>query len=190
MELRNLITAIDDVVDGKAEISTYQKGSDYVINGKKVSAADWERVREARTSVTTNYSQQVAWVPAYSDAIEGAKEFLKFYYSDEGYKIFTDETHVALPLAFSDGELDLSQWNSFEKDIYNLHTSMEHEVSVGSMSKHRIFTDGGATPYVVIPFVEYYCSNNPNDRRNADEIWKMIMEAVDANYDQWCKNIE
>lgn len=189
-ELRNLISAIDEVVDGTADISAYKKGEAYEVKGKSVSEEDWEYVRAARTSVATNNAQQVAWVPTYSDAIDGAKEFLKFYYSDEGYQIFVETTHVVLPLQFSDEELDMSSWNSFETDIYNIYASAEHDISRGSMTKHRLFTDGGAHPYTALPFLEYYCSNNPNDRRDADEIWEMIVEKIDDNFEQWCKNIQ
>ena len=68
--------------------------------------------------------------------------------------------------------------------------SAEHDISRGSMTKHRLFTDGGAHPYTALPFLEYYCSNNPNDRRDADEIWEMIVEKIDDNFEQWCKNIQ
>ena len=185
-----MISAIDEVVDGTTDISIYQKGESYEVKGKTVSAGDWDYVRTARTSVATNNAQQVAHVPSYSDAIDGAKEFLKFYYSDEGYKIFVETTHVVLPLQFSDKELDMSSWNSFETDIYNIYALAEHDISRGSMTKNRLFTDGGAHPYAVVPFVEYYCSNNPSDRRDADEIWEMIVEKINDNFEQWCRNIQ
>ena len=52
--LRKLISAIDAVNDGEKEISEYQSGDGYVVDGKQISAADWEYVKAARGMVAVN----------------------------------------------------------------------------------------------------------------------------------------
>ena len=189
-QLRELVSAIDAVIDGEAEISTYQSGDGYLINGKTVSAADWEYVKNARSMVATNYPQMSAFIPSYSDAKDGAKEFLKFFYSDAGYKIFTDTLHISLPLNFCEGEVDTEGWTQFESDMDNMFNSAEYNINRNPMKINRIFTDGGATPYGYVSFVEYFSANNPNDRINAEEAWNRIIEEIDNYYDQWLMNIQ
>lgn len=189
-ELRNLISAIDEVTDGKADISTYQSGDGYQVNGKTVSAADWDYVKTARNMVATNYPQMSCFIPKYSDAIEGAKEFLKFYYSDEGYKIFTETLHVSLPLSFCEGEVSTEGWSQFELDMDNMFTKAEYTINNCPMTKHDIFVNGGASAYAYYSFVEYFSANNPSDRVNADQAWEEMLKLINANWEQWAANIK
>ena len=188
--LRNLISAIDDVTDNPSAISKYQSGEDYVIDGKKVSAKDWEYVRAARNSVGNQYSAQTCFIPSYSDAVDGAKEFLKFYFSDEGYKIFTDKLHITLPMTPSNGEVDRSDWNGFELAMDTMFQNGETYVSRYSRSLADIFVNGGATPYPDCDFVSLFCSINASDRLTADEAWDFIYKKIDANYENWLANLK
>lgn len=189
-ELRNLITAIDAVTDGTATLMDYETGYGYLINGKTVALADWDYVEAARNSTASNYAHQVCWIPNYSDAIDGAKEFLKFYYSDEGIKIMADTLHMTLPIAMSEGEIDTSNWNSFEKDMFDLYMNADQIVSSGDMGKHSLFINGGASPFAGYNFGQYFCSNNPSDRITGEEAWDEIVKRVETNYDQWMANIK
>lgn len=189
-ELRNLISAIDAVTDGKVELSEYKSGNDYKVNGKSVSAKDWEYVKSARNSVSTIYPQQVLWIPSYSTEKEGAKEFLKFFYSDEGYKLYTDELHMTLPLQPSTGDLDVSTWNKFEQEMYHLYQVAEQDINSAFATRHTLWTAGGAEPYAYYPFIEYFCSNNPADRVTADEAWEQIMSTIQSDYEVWEANIK
>ena len=188
-ELRNLISAIDSVMDGESEISAYQSGDGYLVNGKSVSAADWDYVKNARSMVATNYPQMSVFIPSYSDAKDGAKEFLKFFYSDAGYKIFTDTLHISLPFNLSEGEVNTEGWTRFESDMNHIFRSAEYNINKNPMKIHRIFTDGGAAPYAYVAFAEYFSANNPNDRITADEAWDRMIQEIDAYYDQWLMNI-
>lgn len=189
-ELRNLISAIDEVTDGKAELSKYQSGDGYLVNGKQVSAADWEYVANARNSVAVNYPQHSCFIPTYSDAIEGSKAFLKFFYSDECYKLYTDALHCIIPLNLSEGELDTEGWSRFEKDMFNLFQKSTYGVNSNMATKHRIFTAGGAHAFANYNFVEYFCANNSADRVTAEEAWNKITQLIKTNYKAWYANIQ
>lgn len=191
-DLRNVITAIDSVTDGQSELSAYQKGEDYEVNGLKVSAADWECIRLARNTVGSNYSGNSAYIPNYADAKDGAKEFLKYLYSDEGYKIFADTLHVVLPISLSEGELDTSDWSHFAKGQVALYQTTEQFATRYIAGAHPIFTLGGATRFgTVHTYVDKFCTNNVGDRITASEAWDLIQERVDDNYENnWLKNIK
>ena len=188
--LRKLISAIDDVTDGKADIHNYQSEDGYLIDGNKVSAKDWEYVAAARNSTAITYPAQTCFIPSYSDSVEGAKEFLKFFFSDEGYKIFTDNLHIALPMSASAGRVNTGEWNSFEIEMQNLLENADALVSRYSRSMHNIFIDGGAKPYAGYNFVALFCSNNVSDRVTADEAWNEIIKKIDGNYANWLANLK
>lgn len=189
-ELRNLVSAIDAVTDGKAELSAYQSGNDYQVEGKTISAADWEYVKTARNSAPVNYPGMGMSIPSYSDAIDGAKEFMKFYYSDAGYKIFLENLHIALPMNYSEGEIDTTDWDAFEKQMGSFMENADVCVSLYGRDRHDIFTNGGATPYAEYPLVSMFCSNNAAERVNADEAWDQIVSKIETTYGAWEANIK
>ena len=188
--LRNLVSAIDEVEDGTTDISKYQSGEGYVVDGKQISAADWDRVKEARGMVAVNYPQQTLFIPSYSDAIDGAKEFLKFFYSDEGQKIFAEHLHYTLPISLSEGEIDRTDWNGFEKEMDAIFQNAEICVSQYMKSRHDIFANGGAAPYASYKFLPLFCTSNAADRVTADEAWDEIIKKIENNYKGWLSNIE
>ena len=188
--LRKLISAIDAVTDGTEDISKYQSGDGYMVDGNAVSAADWEYVANARNAAAITYPAQTCFIPDYADAVDGAKEFLKFFFSDEGYKIFSDNLHMALPLNSSDGTVDTADWNGFEKEMQSLLNNASSVVSRYSRRMNSIFIDGGAKPYADYNFISLFCSNNASDRATADEAWEEIVKKIDGNYSNWLANIK
>lgn len=190
-ELRKVIDAIDAVTDGKAELSAYQNGSDYQVEGITVSAADWDYLYAARNTVADNYAGHAAYVPTYSNAKEGAKEFMKFMYSDKGYQIFLDTLHIELPMKLSSGEVDTTGWNEFELGQVNLRKTCVQSFSSFNRSQHALFINGGAKLYAGVTFIEKFCTRNETDRKSADDIWKQVTDSVNENYEKtWLANIE
>ena len=190
-DLRKLITAIDNVTDGTESEDTYKDGENYKVEGKSVSAADWERVREARNMMPVTHAGTTSFVPTYSDAKEGAKEFLKYMYSDEGYKIYLNALHVTLPLSLDSGEVDISTWNAFEQNQAQLFAQTETTLSNLIMNKDRIFIDGGADSFVSYPFVSRISAKSEKDRMSANDAWDYIVDVVNDRYEKtWMANIK
>lgn len=187
--LRNVITAIDNVTDGTESIDTYKSGDDYTVNGTTVSAADWNHVKSARNSFSSSYNGNVASIPTYSDNIEGAKLFLQFLYSDEGLKIYTDTTHVTLPIDLDHTTIDTSEWNAFEKNQVELFEHMELNVNQDIKSRHKIY-EGGASTFTSFNYIAPLCTNSEADKMDADEIWAKITAIIDADYGDWEANIK
>ena len=190
-DLRKLVTAIDSVTDGEKKLSDYADGENYNVEGISISKADWEKVSAARNMVAANYSGSSAYIPNYSNAKEGAKEFLKFMYSDAGYKIFTDNLHLSLPLTPDSGAVDTKDWNSYEINQLDLLSKAEYNVTNYIMSKHRIFTDGGADIFAGVEYINLFCASNKADRISAEQAWQKVETAVNDNYENtWLKNVK
>lgn len=191
-DLRRLITAIDAVADGSKPIADFKKSDNtYQVDELTVSDSDWNYVKTARNSVASNYAGEGFFVPKYSNSKEGAKEFLKFFFSDAGYKIYLDTLHIELPLSSANKAIDTTGWNSFELSQHKLGAMVENHVSSLFMGQHRIFTDGGASAYAGFSYIDLFCSNNANDRIASDEVWKKIIQLVDDNYEKsWLSNIK
>ncbi len=92
--ISSIINKLDTVNDDAAltEVIKYIDAVDAGENPTKpagVSDADIQVVKEARhCSYITGGMDHQAVIPAYSDNIEIAKEFLKFMYSDEGLNVY------------------------------------------------------------------------------------------------------
>lgn len=193
VELRQLITAIDQVTTGEKELASFQQGEDYVVNGKTVSAADWDYVRKARHTEGSSTVEGAMYIPNYSDAKETAKEFIKFYYSDEGAQILADVFHMLPKFALSEGAIDTTSWNGFEHSVLKVQKSIEQSGTQYIKSQHRIFPYGGALSYGrdIGTWCKLMCSSNSSDRINANEAWENMMDYVDVNYEaNWLANIK
>lgn len=192
MALRKVITAVDQVTDGEKQLSDFQNGDSYLVDGMEVSTQDWDAIYAARNTLAVNFSGHDAFIPTYSKSKEGAVEFLKFMYSDEGYSIYVNATKCPWPMSLSTGEqVDISSFNSFEQRQFELLGSAQYLVDSNTAAKHRIFVDGGATPYAGVTFIEKFCSQNAADRKTADEIWDQVVAAINDNYEaNWLKNIK
>lgn len=188
-ELRTVISAVDAVTDGEKKLSEYQDGENYKIDDLSVSAADWDYIYKARNTVSTNYAGETMFIPTYSNAKEGAKKFVRFMYSDEGYRIYTDTLHMPLPMTKDSGELDTSKWSDFEKaELHLIETTVQSATS-SIKSQHPIFYLGGAEAYAKEALFDKFCAKNPADRLTATQAWEKLMEKVDQYYDNWLINM-
>lgn len=187
-ELRAVISAIDAVTDGEKDITEYQDGENYLVDDLSVSAEDWEYIRKARNTTPANYAGETLFIPTYAEEKEGAKKFLTFLYSDEGYRIYTDYLHISLPLSLDNGEIDTTEWNDFEASMYELTNKTEQIASSYIKSEHRIFYAGGAQAYG--SSFGNFCANNAADRLTADSAWEATLNRIENEYEKtWLANI-
>lgn len=192
-DLRKVITAIDNVTDGIEPEDTYKKGDSYKVDDLTVSAEDWAYVRKARNMMSPTYSGTTCYIPNYSNAKEGAKEFLKFLYSDEGYKIYTETLRLKMPLQLSEGEIDTSNWNSFEKNQAELLDTTEGMFSDYMMSKHPIYINSAAHPFArdAYVYINLMSSQNETDRVSGDEAWEAMQKIIEERYEnEWMLNVK
>lgn len=188
--LRALVDAIDECIEDESKIEDYKSGEDYVVDGMTISHFDWDYVMDARTTSPVAFS--TAFIPRYSDAIDGAKEFLKFLCSDKGMEIYLKHTHMSMPLEFSDGrEIDTKDWNSLEIESDEVLRNTQYYATNSMMNRHPIFRVGGASSYMGVSVPAMLYSKNPADRMSADDVWEEMMRMVDMKYEKdWLFNIK
>lgn len=190
-ELKKLIDAIDAVTEGEKKLEEYKSGDGYLVDGQQIAAEDWDYVYAARNTVAGTYATTGVVIPKYSVAKEGAKEFLKFMYSDAGYQIYANNLHIQLPIDLSAGEIDKTEWSDFEKNQAHLIETSVQSFSKGFAGKHELFRYGGASLYAGVPFINYLSAKNAADRITADEAWQQIVDMVNDKYEStWLNNIK
>ena len=190
-QLRTVISAIDKVTDGDAAESEYKQGDKYVVGDLTVSEADWNYIRAARNTMALNATGNSAYIPNYSDNIEGAKEFLKYLYSDEGYTIYANSLKQTLPFSLDSGELDISDWSELAQRQAKLFASTEQFVSMYNAGSHPIFYAGGARwKSYHTTYCNRFSSTNVKDRLTAAEAWADTVQYQKENYESWLANIK
>lgn len=130
--LRILVDYVDGETLNADELEIVNTYSDTVI----------ERVRDAR-SIHYCGAKSSILIPNYSIAKEGAYEFVKFMYSDEGLKITQDTIKTGMGAEYTTKpEIDTSDWSYFMKDLY---TFSDNVTKVNFSLDKKIFYDGGIT---------------------------------------------
>lgn len=192
IELREVVSAIDRVTDGVEEEAKYKKGDNYVVGSTTVSKADWDYIKAARNTVATNNTGNSAFIPKYADEKEGAKAFLKYLYSDEGYKIYTDTLHQTMPLTLDSGELDTSDWSEMEIKQQKIFDTTEQFISQYIAGKHEIFTLGGAYwKNFATVYVTKFNTSSQTDKLTADAAWADSIQYFEDNYEaNWLADIK
>ena len=108
--------------------------------------ADVKLVSDARFASTGQTSSATVVVPKYSKAIELAKDFLKYMYSDAGLKLFAETQRTCLNVTPSDANLyaniDKSTWSTFSKSMYDL-SSKRASTGTPQNLNHPIWYNAG-----------------------------------------------
>lgn len=175
-ELSALVEAIDFGL-------TDLEGAAYSVNQE-----DFDRVKEARSLLTYNALGHAMCIPSYSNAIEASKEFLKFYYSDEGIKIFeeTTKTHHVANYA-GENLTDRTDFSAWANNLYELTDTSTPYVEY-NRAHHRLFRMG-CTLEGGVEIIKVLSAANPGDRLTADGVWTKLQENFNKNWNQWWANI-
>ena len=188
-ELTKLVAAIDSVTDGEKTIKDYKQGDDYVVDGMTVTAADWEYVDLARNSMANNFSSETAFIPSYSNCKEGAKEFLKFLYSDEGYQKYLDVLGTTMPLNMSDKEADYSSLSSFGKSVFDISNTTKQFITMEAVNRHVVYKETNARSFGTVNVIPAFTTRNTGERKTAEEFWNAYVADIEQNWDEWLQNI-
>lgn len=175
IDLRELISAVDSVIDGEKTENDYKSGTGYKVAGKNVSAADWKHILNARRTRYGNSIISGSFIPKYSTAKEGAKQFLAYMLSKENVNAVAEEQHFNF-----DGidpqkvQINTSGWSDFAKEYYKIESSYTVGIAESNIADHRIFSEGGATLFAGVDFIPHFQTNNATDRWTAEEAWSKI----------------
>lgn len=175
-ELSKIIEAID------ADKNYEQTKTDTGISD--LSENDYNRIKEARSIRYSSTGGQLLFIPNYSNAIEGAKEFIKYMFSDEGLLIWYDTTHLENCATLSDeSKLDMSDWSEWDKYHWNLGKELNKSL-VTSQNISDVFLKNGLDSFANTSFISEFCAG-VNDRKNATEIWTTMVNKINNQWQYW-----
>lgn len=181
-ELSAVITAVDAAASADAVALTGP--------GYEATAEDIAVIYEARNMMFATYDDDCFIVPNYATAKQAAKDFIKFFYSDESLRDFCATTRLASPLNFSDGSaIDTSNWSEWEKQQLSF-TDTAVSVYARSAGMSPVFLEGGCLPYGDTEFITIFSSRNPLDRKTADECWDMIKSHHESQWETYLRNAQ
>lgn len=180
-ELAALVSAVDNVLDNGATVSLTGSGYD-------VSQADWDRVYAARTLVYNNGSEHAMIVNQYTNAMDGVKKFIQYYYSDEGLAKFINATHYSANASLTDETLvNTSNWTAHEKEQY-ARSKTNTNVTDGNATSPVFSKTATLHLYGTVDIVgQLTTTNNP---QSAADLWTAFKNNVNANtgWTTWLKN--
>jgi len=181
-ELAALIDAID-AASNAAEVAL--SGIGY-----EVSRADADKVYEARNIMSNNFDAHGIVIPTYAVAKNAAKEFVKYFYSDENLANYWEATQLPLPVTYSNGNgPDMSTWGGWEAQQQQFTTSAIPLYSIQRTSS-VIFTAGGARPYAGVNIVSLLTANNADDRADSSKIWNTIVLNHTSKWQSYLTNAQ
>ncbi len=181
-ELCALIDAVDQAATA-AEVPL--EGSGY-----KVTESDRNRVFEARNIMGNNFDAHGFLIPSYSNAKEGAKEFIKYFYSDENLKNYWDTTQLPLPVHYDNGQgPDMTGWDEWSIQQQQLSATSVPLYTI-QRTASPVFTAGGANPYADINVVSRFTADSGTDRKSWDLVWDEIVAEHNRKWESYLTNAQ
>lgn len=188
-ELRALVTAIDAAVEaGTALADIPETGAGY-----DVERSDVEIVYNARRIMMSLFNTSVFTIPVYANAKKAAKDFIKYFYTDENIERFASITHMKMPLDLSTGEeVDTTGWVPFELEQIKYVQQMTPIYMYEYMTTtNKLFTLGTARPFPLTnsgyDFPYLFAKNDSSEGTylSADDIWGAMMGVYESNFDRY-----
>ena len=155
-------------------------------DGYDVKQVDYDRVKKARNLMYNNGAEQYVFIPKYSVAQEGAKEFLRYFYSDEGLASFLNHTGCMNSANFTDSsKLDVSKLSAWGKQQAEFGTTMTAITS--PLTKASLFLDTGLDSFLGISYASALSAQNDKDKKNVSELWQSLENKVEEKWGDWNK---
>lgn len=184
-------TSFKDAADKDLKLRELVRWIDGGKTGEKpsfASEADVKLVDEARHVVSPQFAE-VMIIPAYASAANLAKDFIRFLYSDEACKIFTQATKgVEMPINCSYDGVEISAFQQSKFEI----TGRENVQMVMGTSKYPMTYTGALTafsnPDAYGSMEGKFGVANPNDFMSAEELIQINFKTVSRNWQQKLKD--
>ncbi len=167
-------------IDGETLTSQEQTALDSLQSSKPDAI---EAVRAVRNVSQSEMAQFHAFVPNYASAKGAAKEFLKFYYSDEATKIIYDTTHMPSPVKLTTETVNTSGWSDFAKQCLQLH---DEQTFVFKALTHPIFYLGGVKDIYHNDPARAMSATGEADRWDLERYWTEECKYWTDNWDDLC----
>lgn len=166
-------------IDGEGEKPSY------------LSDADEARLKEARGIICSEGNQHVAYIPAYSNMAQEAKDFLAFMYSKEGQEIMLQYSYGNMaPLSVDVTKFDnYATLSAFQKSKYEMQTSEIGFNLVGNCYYHPMAYAGSVETFYNVPTMEnaFGAVKTSDTYMTAEEIWLADYNRMAAKWDNEMK---
>lgn len=154
-----------------------------------VSKEDFNRIATARKLEVSNAPGLEICIPNYSEEMEGAKEFVKFFFSDKGLKIWFDTVGIRQFASFDDESivLDTSKLSVFQKSQLELAEKSSPVAEGRPHSAHKIFISGNASlvgSYGNGTYAKALYLTGEN-AMSASDVWENIKDYANKNWESW-----
>lgn len=169
-----------------SEVIAYIDG-DVEARPSYLSDADLEIIREARSVYCSEGNQHLAYIPAYSNMAEEAKDFLRFMMSKEGQEIMLQYSYGNMaPL-----NVDVTKFTQYEnlsyfqKAKYEMWSSEIGMTLVGNNYSHPMAYAGGVTTFSNNPSFEtaFGVVSTSSSYKTPLEIWTKDYEDAAKRWD-------
>ena len=148
------------------------------------SSGDFAKIKEARSLMYNNGTELYVFVPNYSNGIDGAKEFLRYFYSDAGMLNYMNSTHLPGPVHLTEeSKFDQSVLSDWNKASFELSETMTPLVT--KMDRSELFKNLGINQFANLVTAQALSARNPKDRKNADQLWQSFVAKVNENWGEW-----
>ena len=144
---------------------------------------DIARIEEARNVVFTTQAMGVC-IPSYAKAVEAAKDFVQFMYSDVGLKIMAEE-FVFMPAVEFDNPAnapDITKWSTFAQSCADVHSTANYIFN--PVTYPLFYRNGDALAFQSYPELTLGATN-PDDRLSASEFYKRDQQIVASKWKNW-----
>ena len=178
-ELIHVINAIDK----------YNDWTEVPLSAKRyeVKAEDMEYVFKARNMMFSSYASSSFIIPTYSNQKAGAREFMKYYYSDEALEVYFNETRM-LPIAnLANKELDKSTLSDWENYLMNFGLN-SIPLAETTASTSVMFLRSGCQPFAGLDIITLLSNANSQQRKNAQQIWDDMTGLFNGKWSGWLKD--
>ena len=158
--------------------------------GYEVSKADYDRVYAARNLMYNNFNAHTICIPKYSAAIEGAKEFVKYFFSDEAMISYCNAVHSRPQADFSGNvTVNTSSWSKWAKQQDELYSTVKTYVR-GTVNASELYSAGGLNLFGEYDkkLVKFLSSNNPADKKTAAQMWDAIKTKHNNGWTTYLRN--
>lgn len=179
-ELAALIDAVDAVASANDVPLTGE--------GYEVSREDATMVYNARNLMATNFDAHGIIIPKYATSKAGAKEFLKYFYSDENLESYWRTTQLPMMINYSNGEgPDMKDWNEWSVSQQKFSATA---IPVYTLKRNcsPIFTIGGATPYGTQTLMKNVTSRG--EYKDAATTWSEIVKEINSQWENYKTNAQ
>ncbi len=153
------------------------------------STEDFAIIKDARSINLDGSLIHLAVVPCYSKNIELAKEFLRYVYTDNGFKTFAKNTRGNVWITDYDYENSGVEFNNFAKSALKV---MQTSTNLNFYNaKHPLFAKNGFS-YTVGDwnnFPIYFETTSSQDRKTAREIFEGNLLYATTRWDEYTKNL-